>query len=86
MGGRSFCRPFLPAFHCEVPTNLPMKTMNGAEVVAAYHDLWQVEHSFRMVKSDLRARPIFHHKHDAIEAHLTVVSAALAVSRPPIGH
>lgn len=34
-----------------------------------------------MAKSDLRARPIFHHQRDAIEAHLTVVFAALAVSR-----
>ena len=36
--------------------------MDGAAVVAAYHDLWQVEKSFRMAKSDLRARPVFHHK------------------------
>ena len=55
--------------------------MDGAAVIAAYHDLWQVEKSFRMSKSDLRARPIFHHRRDAIEAHLTVVFAALAVSR-----
>ena len=55
--------------------------MDGEAVVAAYHDLWQVEKSFRMAKSDLRARPIFHHKHESIEAHLTVVFAALAVSR-----
>ncbi len=34
-----------------------------------------------MSKSDLRARPIFHHKKDSIEAHLTIVFAALAVSR-----
>ena len=34
-----------------------------------------------MTKSDLRARPIFHHDRDAIEAHLTVVFAALAVAR-----
>ena len=34
-----------------------------------------------MSKHDLRARPIFHHTHDAIEAHLTVVMAALAVAR-----
>lgn len=34
-----------------------------------------------MTKSDLRARPVFHHERDAIEAHLTVVFAALAVSR-----
>jgi hypothetical protein len=34
-----------------------------------------------MAKTDLRARPIFHHQRDSIEAHLTVVFAALAVSR-----
>jgi hypothetical protein len=34
-----------------------------------------------MAKSDLRAGPIFHRAHDAIETHLTVVFAALAVSR-----
>ena len=37
--------------------------------------------SFRMSKHDLRARPIFHHTRDAIEAHLTVVMASLAVAR-----
>lgn len=34
-----------------------------------------------MVKSDLRARPMFHHERDSIEAHLTIVFAALAVTR-----
>jgi len=37
--------------------------------------------SFRMSKHDLRARPVFHHTHDAIEAHLTMVMASLAVAR-----
>jgi Transposase DDE domain len=50
-------------------------------VLGAYHQLWQIEKSFRMSKSDLRARPIYHHKRDSIEAHLTIVMAALAVSR-----
>lgn len=62
-------------------TNLPTEQLSGAGVIAAYHDLYNVEASFRMVKSDLRARPIFHHEREAIEAHLTVVFAALAVSR-----
>jgi len=62
-------------------TNLPLETMDGAGVISAYHDLWRVEQSFRMTKSDLRARPVFHHQRDSIEAHLTVVFAALAVSR-----
>ena len=51
------------------------------EIIAAYHQLWHVEASFRMSKSDLKARPIFHRKRDSIEAHLTVVFAALAVAR-----
>ena len=34
-----------------------------------------------MSKHDLRARPVFHHTRDTIEAHLTVVMASLAVAR-----
>jgi Transposase DDE domain len=50
-------------------------------VIGAYHQLFQIEKSFRMAKSDLQARPIYHRKRDSIEAHLTIVFAALAVSR-----
>ena len=62
-------------------TNIPSRLMGAGEVVSSYHELWHVEASFRMSKHDLRARPVFHHTHDAIEAHLTVVMAALAVAR-----
>ena len=51
------------------------------QAIAYYHQLFQVEATFRMAKSDLKARPIYHRKRDAIEAHLTIVLAALAVSR-----
>jgi len=51
------------------------------QIIEAYHQLFQVEKSFRMAKSDLRARPIFHWKREAIEAHLTIVLAALAVGK-----
>ena len=50
-------------------------------VIGAYHQLWHIEKSFRMSKHDLRARPIYHHKRESIDAHLTVVFAALAVTR-----
>jgi hypothetical protein len=50
-------------------------------VIGSYHQLWNIEKSFRMSKHDLRARPIYHHKRESIEAHLTVVFAALAVTR-----
>lgn len=55
--------------------------MSAQQVVDSCHDLWHVEQSFRMSKHDLRARPIFHHQAEAIEAHLTIVFAALAVAR-----
>jgi transposase len=51
------------------------------QVIASYHQLWHIEQSFRMSKSDLKARPIFHQKRDSIEAHLTVVFAALAIGK-----
>ena len=62
-------------------TNIDAALMPASEVIGSYHDLWQVEQSFRMSKTDLRARPMFARTRDAIEAHLTVVFTALAISR-----
>ncbi|MBP2409908.1 IS1634 family transposase [Brachybacterium fresconis] len=62
-------------------TNIPASTMAAPEVLSSYHDLWHVEQSFRMSKTDLQARPMFHHQRDAIEAHLTIVFTALAIAR-----
>ena len=62
-------------------TNIDASLMPAAEVIASYHDLWHVEASFRMSKSDLAARPMFARTRDTIEAHLTIVFTALAVSR-----
>ena len=61
-------------------TNLDATVLPAGEVIAKYHDLWHVEKSFRMSKSDLRARPMFHRTRDAIEAHLTIVFTALGVA------
>ena len=49
-------------------------------MIDAYHQLWRIEKAFRMSKHDLQARPIYHRTRDSIEAHLTVVFAAMAVS------
>ena len=54
---------------------------NRRSPIGAYHQLWRIEKTFRMSKHDLRARPIYHHKRESIEAHLTIVFAALAVTR-----
>ena len=60
-------------------TNLP--NPDPETVISAYHRLYNIEKSFRMSKSDLRARPIYHHLRQSIEAHLTIVTAALAMAR-----
>ena len=62
-------------------TNIARSTLSADQVVSSYHDLWHIEQSFRMSKNDLAARPMFARTRDAIEAHLTVVFAALAISR-----
>ena len=62
-------------------TNITADVMPAGQIIASYHDLWHIEQSFRMSKTDLTARPIFHHTRDAIEAHLTIVFAALAIAR-----
>ena len=67
----------LKGYVCNIPAHL----MGAPEVISSYHDLWNVEASFRLSKTDLRARPMFHRTQDAIEAHLTLVFAALATSR-----
>jgi len=50
-------------------------------VIGAYHRLFQIEKSFRMSKHDLQARPIYHHKRESIDAHLSIVFTALAITR-----
>ncbi|EEP72351.1 transposase [Micromonospora sp. ATCC 39149] len=66
-----------PASRATSPTRRP----DPGQVIGAYSRLLQVEKSFRMSKTDLAARPIYHHTRESIKAHLTIVFAALAVSR-----
>jgi hypothetical protein len=62
-------------------TNVPEDQLSGLAVIGAYHELYHVEESFRMSKHDLRARPVHHHTRRNIDAHVTIVFAALAASR-----
>lgn len=50
-------------------------------IVARYRDLWHVEKSFRIAKSDLQARPIFHHKKESIETHMVIVFVSLCLAK-----
>jgi transposase len=59
-------------------TNLTDQTAEF--VIDTYYQLWRIEKSIRLSKHDLQARPIYHHTQESIEAHLSIVFAALAFS------
>lgn len=48
-------------------------------IIHQYHNLWRVEKSFRMAKSDLQTRPVYHSKNKAIRSHILICFMALAV-------
>ena len=60
-------------------TNLPDPDPHF--VIRAYRSLTEIEKSFKKAKSDLQARPAWVYSRPSIEAHLTIVFTALAVSR-----
>ena len=55
--------------------------LTNQEIIDQYHNLWQVEKSFRMSKSDLKARPIYHYKTPHIVAHLIICFMALCLAK-----
>jgi transposase len=62
-------------------TNIPKTTLSNQNIIKRYHDLWHVEQSFRMAKTDLASRPIFHHKEEAIRSHILICFMALAMGK-----
>jgi transposase len=55
--------------------------LSNKEIISHYKNLWNVEKSFRISKSDLKARPIFHNKQQAIETHILICFLALALAK-----
>lgn len=50
-----------------------------SDVVTAYHNLWNVEKAFRIAKSKIEIRPMFHFTRRRIEAHICICFVALKV-------
>jgi transposase len=50
-------------------------------LIARYKDLWRVEKSFRIAKSDLEARPIYHRRENSIQYHILIVFIALCMAK-----
>jgi len=46
------------------------------EVLENYHHLWRIEKAFRVAKTDLKIRPIYHRKQKRIEAHICLTFVA----------
>lgn len=61
-------------------TNLNEEVTNQ-EIIGHYHQLWRVEQAFRIAKSDLQTRPIFHFKQDPIKTHILICFMALSISK-----
>lgn len=62
-------------------TNVPEAVLSNSQVIEYYHELWHVEQAFRISKSDLQTRPIFHQNHEAIRAHVLLCFMALMMSK-----
>lgn len=51
----------------------------ASQVYDAYHNLWHVEQAFRISKSKIEIRPMFHFTRRRIEAHVCICFVALKV-------
>ncbi len=57
------------------------KNMTATEVMEAYHTLWKIEESFRIMKSTLEVRPVFHWTPKRIHGHFVVCFLAFLLER-----
>ena len=56
-----------------------LTTLAAEEIVKNYRELWQIEKAFRISKTDLKVRPIYHRLQDRIQAHLSIAFAAYTI-------
>ena len=55
--------------------------MSAAEIYSAYHNLWRIEESFRIMKSQLDARPVYLQKEETITGHFLICYLAVLLTR-----
>ena len=53
--------------------------LSGKQVIENYNNLWHIEKAFRMSKTDLRIRPIYHRLRHRIEAHICIAFTAYSI-------
>lgn len=62
-------------------TDLKEEHVGNQTIIDRYHELYKIEQAFRISKSDLQTRPIFHYKEEPIKLHMLICFMALVVSR-----
>ena len=55
--------------------------MSDSEIYAAYHNLWRIEESFRIMKSQLDARPVYLQKEETITGHFLICYITVLLTR-----
>ncbi len=53
--------------------------LSADQVIDQYNELWQIEKAFRVSKTDLRIRPVYHRLPKRIESHLIIAFCAYKV-------
>ncbi len=53
--------------------------LSDKQVINNYNDLWHIEKAFKMSKTDLRIRPIYHRLRHRIEAHICISFTAYCI-------
>lgn len=56
-------------------------SMSDSEVYSTYHNLWRIEESFRIMKSQLDARPVYLQKENTIIGHFLICYLAVLLTR-----
>lgn len=55
--------------------------MGDSEIYATYHNLWRIEESFRIMKSQLDARPVYLQKEETITGHFLICYITVLLTR-----
>jgi transposase len=56
-------------------------SMKDEDIYTTYHNLWMIEESFRIMKSDVDARPVFVQKENAIKGHFLICYLTVLLER-----
>lgn len=55
--------------------------MKAQDIYSTYHNLWRIEETFKIMKSDLDARPVFLQKEEAIKGHFLICYITVLLER-----